>query len=265
MLDLSQTRPQLTFEWPLSLYAGLVEEGMGMQFLMENGVNKVTPGTGGASTNLFAGVAMSYFTMPATAVAVDYVTLDSGTLVSGYASALLSNNPISSSYITAYLSPTLVNNALSMVDGNYEGGTQLTYASATPDASHFTYTSSSPTVFTTASGSAGKVASVVYRYNLTVTQAMALTGTGVAGGVGGPSGAGNTAAAVTGTIGIIQKGIVFTNMFDVTANWGATDVANITLATGGNFQIGGTGAAVNANVFQLPSASSPFLGLYLRG
>lgn len=247
-LDLSQTRPQLTAEWPLSLLAGSVEEGQGLQFLIENGTNVVTPGTGAANTNIFAGVALSYFTSPTTGVAVDVVTLDSS------GNGVLSNTPVSSSVISAFLSPTLDTGTGDLQDGQYVGGTALSWVTSAPDATHFTFTG---TAFSSNASNTGLVVKVIYRYTLTAQQAAALVGDGIAGHT--------VPSDVTGTIGVIQRGIVFTSNFDVSANWGAADISTIKLATNGLFQVGGTGASVNADVYSVPSASSPYLGLYLRG
>lgn len=232
MIQLSQSRIQLTKEQPLSANAATIEEGMGLQWVMENGQNYVTPGTG--ASGVFAGIAWGYFMRPSSAVKVETFTV-----------------PTTAPYtVTLNQSPNAVS-SVSVVSG----GAQFTYEATTLGAAgEFMVGGTNNQTVTFDAANAGAVVTVTYRYNLTVLQAEQFTGDGYTL---------NPPANVTGTIGVIQKGTVFVSNFDTSVFWGSGTVTSITLGANGIFTVGGTGASVNANVFSAPTADVPYLGLEL--
>ncbi len=228
-LQLSATRIQLSMEVPLSPNAAQIEEGQALQWTSMNGQNYVTQGTGTAGQ--FAGVAFGYFMRPNTGVVVDTLTV-----------------PATAPYtVTLSQSPNNVA-AVSVVSGS----TQFTQVTSLTAASQYTIGGSNNQTLTFDSANAGATVTVTYRMNLTVFQAEMYTGDGYI--VNAPSN-------VTGTIGVIQKGVVMTSNFDTSVYWGAGNINNITCAAGGYFTTGGSGAAVNATVYSVPTQDMPYLGL----
>lgn len=247
MLDNSYSRIQINAELPLSDVTLPVEEGMALQYVVENGVNKVTRATGAATSNLFAGVAMSYFRSPTQAPAVDVLTVDPTTYT-----VTLSQTPTAAAAI-------LVKNVFIPTSGNTSpigGSTVYTYdtGAVAPASGHY-IVSAGLTTLTFNANSAGQQVYVVYLYALTAQQAAALVGDGILA---------TQASDVTGTIGVIQRGIVYTSNYDPVQDWGATDINNITIAAGGIFTRGGTGAPCpRVLVHTVPTGDQPFLGLML--
>ena len=98
---------------------------------------------------------------------------------------------------------------------------------------------------------AGAEISVVYKYEMSVTQARARYGDVQPGGYAG---------AVVGQIGQFKRGIIYTSEFDASADWAAATA--IKLAANGQLtDQSGTGEAISAVVVALPSQDYPFLGI----
>lgn len=76
---------------------------------------------------------------------------------------------------------------------------------------------------------------------------------------------GNNAPQAFGQIGIITEGIVYTDQYDASVNWGTvTDATPIKGGANGKFTVGGTGCICRGvQVKEVPSADNPFLGLTL--
>jgi hypothetical protein len=237
MIELSFSRFQLSMELPLFPQSGTFDEGTGLEFVMSGTQNFLQPGSGTANA-VFAGVAMNVYQRPSTMVFVD--TLVIPTTGTNALTVTLTQIPLS----TAVVSASIGNVAL----------TQSGSASAT-NVYSIGGTNNQTLTFNAAQG--GATVTVIYRYNITVPQAELFVGDGVAGGF--------SPSTITGTVGLIQKGIVFVSNFDTSKFWGAGNISNITLASGGLFTIGGAGAAVPATVYQTPSTDIPFLGLYFKG
>lgn len=232
MLDVSNTRPGTSTELPVYSLAGAVEEGVALIHIPEGGLGKVQPSTGGANTNIFAGVALGYYTLPTQGVRVEEITVPSGA-------------PYTVTLKAAPLAPSTG----MLVKHN---ATVYTYDAAADATGEYAVADK---VITFNSADANKKVVVTYRYTLSLQEALALTGDGVPGAV--------APAAVTQTIGVIQKGVVYTDKFDTNDDWAAADIADIKAGANGFFQRGGTGAAVRGYVVHVPSADKPFLGLYI--
>lgn len=230
MIQLSQSRIQLSMEQPLYINSTQVEEGQALQWINENGQAMVTPGTGTAGT--FAGIAFGYFMRPSTSAQVDVLTVPT---TAPY-TITLSQAPNNTAAMTVVYGSTVYAQTVGTLTGNeYSiGGTNnqtLTFPST----------------------AAGLTFTVTYRFNLSILQAEMFTGDGYI--VNAPSN-------VTGTIGVIQKGVIFTSNFDTSIYWGG--VSSITVGAGGIFTSGGSGATVQATVFSQPTTDVPYLGLNLQ-
>lgn len=99
---------------------------------------------------------------------------------------------------------------------------------------------------------AGNTVTVTYQYALTVVQARALQGDVQPGGYVG---------AYVGQIGLIKRGLIYTDQFNAGVNWAA--VVQIKLAANGQItDQSGTGTTIaGAYVVALPNQDVPFLGL----
>lgn len=260
MLDLSRCKPELTIEMPISTFAQPLKRAWACSLSWKTVRTRLPLAPAQPILNLFCGVALSYFANTTQAPFVDILTVDPNAYT-----VTLSQIPTAATSI-------LVKNVIANPDGyppQIGGATVFQYDTGTtaPASGHFIVASN---VLTFNANMAGQQVIVTYRYNLSAAQAQFLIGTGVVG---------NTMASdVTGTIGIIQKGIVYTTDFNTANDWGAADLGTapggtnsyISLGANGLFQVSisdgtPTGAPVNATVYEVPSADQPFLGLYLRG
>jgi hypothetical protein len=233
MLELSFSRIQLSMEIPLSANSAALDEGTALEYVMNpngNGQNVVQAGTGTANA-VHAGAALSVFTRPSTMVYVDVLPVGTNPYT-----VVLSQTPTAATVVTVTI-----------------GGVAYTYGAGTPGATGFQVNGN---VLTFNSAASGLTATVTYRYNITVAQAEMFVGDGVAGGY--------SPSAVTGTIGVIQRGVIFTSDFDTSKYCGAGNVSNITVGAGGLYTVGGAGAPVVGTVIQIPTGDIPFLGLFIR-
>ena len=245
MLDLSLTKILLSQEMPLLLTSAAFGEGTGLEFAWgssQSGTgtptgagNVVQPGSG--SSAVYAGTAMSVFTRPSTGVWVDTLVVGSTT-----PTVTLSQVPTAASVISVTLSTVT--------------GTQFTQTASGPSSTQYVVGGTNNQTLTFNSSNAGATVVVTYRYALTVQQAEMFVGDGVAGGY--------SPSSVTNSVGVIERGIVFTSDFNTAAYWGAGNVSTVALASGGLYTIGGSGASVSGTVYQVPTVDIPFLGLYVK-
>lgn len=233
MLDLTRTRIENSMTFPISSLTNGFEDGTALNGIFSNGVREAGLTANPANTDLFVGVSFMCFTTPTTYVQVDQITVPSA---SPY-TATLTYTPDGSDYSASYesdntaLTETTVANIAAAGDYNITGST-ITFDSA----------------------DAGKIVNVQYRYKLTVQQAQTLAGVGVPGGV--------YPSSVTRSIGVIQRGLIYTSQYDTTVDWGS--VTSIKCANGLFTDSSATGAPVTGYVHELPSATQPTLGLMIR-
>lgn len=92
-----------------------------------------------------------------------------------------------------------------------------------------------------------------YKFAVTAMESMQLQGDIYPGGAAG---------LVVGQVGVVKNGTVFTSEFDTTQNW---NVADPVVKTGvdGQFTLTSSAAAINGFVVNVPSSTSPYLGLNL--
>jgi len=231
MISVSRSRWVGIDSWagqPLYSLAPAVEEGMALCGVMEAGLFKSTILAAPGGTDIFQGLAYNYYTAPATLVNVETITVPSG---SPY-TVTLTNLPIAGT-----------------TDLLAKDSTGQVYAfNALHAANQYAVTGS---VVTFDASAAGKVVTFTYSYAPTVQQVQYLFGDGVAGHT--------TAAAVTGTIGLIRRGLVYTSNFDPVVDW-ATNPA-IKVLPNGIIGSSGSGPTIPGYVYEVPSADSPFLGI----
>jgi hypothetical protein len=242
MLELSLTKILLSQELPLYVNAAAFDEGTALEFVMGTtqantgspvGAGNVVQPTSGTSA-FYAGCALNVFTRPSTGVWVD--TLVVGSTVP---TVTLTQVPTATTTVSVVLS-----------------GAQLTQVGSAPTSAQYTIGGTNNQTLTFNAANAGQTVVVTYRYALTVQQAEIFVGDGVAGGY--------SPSTVTGTVGSIERGIVFTSDFNTSVYWGAGNVTNITGAAGGLYTTGGSGAAVTGTVYQIPTQDIPFLGIYFK-
>jgi hypothetical protein len=213
---------------PIYSLSAKIEEGMALCYIQEGGLGKVFVQPTVAGTDVFMGFAYSYFIAPATLVAVETYTVPSSVAYT----VTLNNTP---------LSPT--------TDMLVKDSTGSTYVyNASPTGDEFSVSGATLTFPSTA---AGAVVTVTYAYNPTVVQVEYLFGDGVAGQT--------TAAAVTGTIGLIRRGILYTSNFDPVVDWSTNPAMKV--INGGLIGTGGSGASIPGYVVEVPSTDSPYLGI----
>lgn len=98
---------------------------------------------------------------------------------------------------------------------------------------------------------AGDQVTVTYKYPLSVVQARALYGDVQPGGYSG---------AYLQQIGLLKRGVVYTDQFDASKNWAAA--TGVKAAAGGQVtDQSGAGIALPAQIVGLPSAETAYLGL----
>lgn len=233
MISISRSRWAGIDSWAgqgLYSLAPAVEEGMALCGIMETGLLKSTVLANPGNTDVFMGLAYNYYTSPTQLVAVETFTVPSAP---GPYTVLLTNTPIAGT-----------------TDLLAKDATNQVYAfNAAHGANQYALTAGNLITFD--SSAAGAVVTFTYLYSPTAQQIAALFGDGVAGHT--------TAAAVTGTIGLIRRGLVYITNFDPVVDW-STNPAMKVIANG---LVGttGSGPTIPGYVYEVPSADSPYLGI----
>ena len=237
MLDSIQSRWMTLDSWggcPLYSLSQPVEEGMMLcGGVFENGqqaASVVAAPT--AAANPFMGVAFSYYTAPNTLVAVETYTVPAAP------------GPYTVAINSAALNPTT---GISVKDN--ANGTLYTY-NATAGAGNFQV---SGNVLTFNAAQAGRSITVTYAYAPTVSQVQQAVGDGYIGSV--------KPSDVTGTIGLIRRGIIFTSNFNPGVDYSQP---GLTLYVGPNGIIDPTyttGPVIPGYVYGLPNADFATLGI----
>lgn len=224
MLNLTACRINRSDELPLDPTAILTSVGCA---LVQGSVGTVKPGTGGAG-ELFVGVSLSQPLSLLNFPKTETLVTNAGATVT------LAKAPIAG---TLRVIATELGSALTVGD---------------PTTVSTTY-SISGQVITVHASRVGKSETVFYHFAPTVAEARTLQGDTQPGGA---------ASLTTGTVGVIQAGLVVTTEYDTTVDW---TTANPVVKVGANarFTIGGSGAVVpNAQVRQVPSSTDGMLSLY---
>jgi hypothetical protein len=224
MLYFPQGKAYISQEFPVATGASVAAEGLALVASTTGGVFGVAP-SAGSSGEKFVGVSVSMqMTITSLARAEEYV-VPAGNVVT--------------------LDRTPTGGTVSVYD--------LTSAAVVPASGGGAWSLSGKTLTLTAT-ELGHSILVRYKYAPTAAESQLIQGDIYPGGAAG---------FVTGSVGVIKNGTVFTSEFDTTINWNA---ANPTVTTGasGQFTVGGSGAVVPCVVVNVPSADSPYLGLNLN-
>jgi len=231
MMSVSRSRWLGIDSWagqPLYSLAPAIEEGMALCAVMENGFSCATILSSPGSSDIFLGFAYNYYTRPTQLIAVETFTVPASP---GPYTITLSNTPLNPT--TGVLVKDASNNVFP-----YD---------STPDGTDYNI---SGTTLTFNAADAGKVVTVTYAYSPSAAQIQYAFGDAFANA---------SASAVTGTIGLIRRGLIYTTNFDPVQDY----LTNPTLRVQANGMVGvgGSGPLVNGYVYEVPSADNPYLGI----
>lgn len=225
MIYFPQTKGYVSQEFAVAPAATITAEGQALVNSLVGGIFGVKPSTG-ASGESFVGLAVS-----------QQITIGSVSRVEEYVV------PVSN---VVTLSRTPSSGTVSVYDKT---------AGAVVPASGGGAWSLTGTTLTLTSTQTGHEIAVYFKYVASANEARLLQGDVYPGGA-----AGN----VVGQVGVIKNGTIFTSEFDTTVDWNQTNPA-VTLGANGQLTIGGSGTVVQCSIVSVPSATSPFLGVNLRG
>lgn len=229
MLYANLTRPVDSYEYNiLSTVSPTFEEGTPLVAQMDiGGVMAVAPALG-ASGEIFVGVSWSQVPVATTGIYIDtFIVSTAGGSVS------LSRKPVTGTAINAKF-------------GSNPGA--LTVAGV-PAAGQAQFTG--PQTITFNSADAGTLVTIQYRYSLSLAQAQEIYG----------ERAGQPAQTYLQSVGVIRRGIVYTDNIDSGTDWSQVG-SNIYLGAG---IFTGTSGGVKLNsayIVQVPTPDYPWLGLY---
>lgn len=228
MLQLANTRFGSTFNRPVATGATIWTEGTALSYVMENGQAKVRPSLGVAG-EVFAGVSMSRNSQSRRLTEILTIPV-----------------PVSAPYV--------VNLPHQPNDGELavRGFTLITTAPAAGEVL------ANGRVLTFNAADAGKTVEVALAFTPTVLESVMASGNDPVGGL--PS-------AAVGVVGVIKEGDIFTDQFDVTADWigNGVDPVPVYLGENGLFTTKTGGSLLGSvTILQVPVSGSAFLGLSIR-
>lgn len=238
MLDHTRSRWAGIDSWagqPLYSLAPAIEEGMALTAVMENGHQAANVAAAPGGTDVFLGFSFGYYTRPVSLVAVETYTVPAGG-----GTIALANSPLngaSGAGLRVY---------------NNTAGSAITY-NATAGTGVYQIGGTGNQTLTFNAAQAGASVTVTYAYSPTVIQAQAMVGDGAYFGSAQPS-------DVTGTIGLIRRGLIYTSNFDPAIDFTAVNAA-LKVGANGIVSTAGSGPAINGLVYELPTADFPFLGI----
>ena len=233
MLDIANTR---FFQWTEKPIANdetikNMVEGSPLVAVMENGVGKVSLGTG-SDGELFEGFAFAGYVRPNAFPKIEKFEIDAENLA-----VVLAKKPVGEEVMV------------------YIAGAKASVATSGSAAAGAPVFDAEANTITFAANDAGKEAKIVYRYDVTIAEARALAGDGYPGGF--------ILSELGGTIGVIHQGQVATDQYDIASDWTAAN-PDIRVNADGQVAVGGTGAKIpNARVLMAPGVESAFLVLQL--
>lgn len=233
MLKLSLSDIRISRTVPVVAGVLNLEEGVGLNVIMQNGVAAVQAGVGSANTEVFGGFAISERTFPALfpQLQTTKVALLTGTTYG----ITLTRAPVGS--FRVFYTATNV---------------ALTLGSSTPSAGEYYLTG---TTLSVNSADLAKNVTVQYQYTPTIQDLLAL------GGDNTPTTL-SSMVATAGETGVIEAGTVATSVFDAAVDWTVwTPTIGLKVKAGGVVTIAsGTGATITGGrVVRAPTAEEPFL------
>lgn len=228
MLQLLNTRFGHTFHREVALGHVITTEGVALGYVMENGKAKVRPSTGEAGER-FAGFSLSRNSQAHRLTKVVNAQVPALAPYKITLSHTPNENELRVSGFELTTDPVEAGKVTLV-------GKELEFAAA----------------------DAGKMVEICFAFTPTVLEAVQVAGNDPVGGL--PS-------TGLGTIGVVIEGDVYTDQFDVTADWNGNgrDPVNVYLGAGGllTTKTGGT-LLGNVVVIAVPTAGAAFLGLSVR-
>ena len=221
MLNLNKTRILASKEFAVATGVTINAEGIALMQVMENGVEKCAPASGTSGT--FVGFSYAQVFTEAVRSEVKEYKLDS----SGIHVIELAHEPITGQ-INVY--DTVAGSSLSSGDPSSSPGTFAI------SGRNLTVNVADPTLLV-----------VTMRFSPSLVEAFY---------DGGIASTPLSATDVIGSIGVIQAGEVYTNMFDASIDW--RSVSSVKAKDG---LLSNTGIDTNCKIIEIPSVDSPYLGV----
>lgn len=232
MLDLPRCTLIETYMADTVANIGVLEEGTALVHVLEGGISRVQPSTGGAN-EIFMGMSLGRPTLPVIVPYLETVKVPA----SGAPEVTLARS-LNGSEIRAT---------------RVEGNTRTTLTAGNPGTTANTY-SVSGNKLTFNAADAGKTFDLAYRYAITYQEAIFRYNF---------DGYGYDNRTSIGAIGVVSTGILYTDNYDILSDWaGFTGSTPIKLAPNGRLSLSGNGVAIDGIVMELPSnESGGFLGV----
>lgn len=228
---LGRTKIKRSKEIPVQTGEVVTDEGMALVRAMENGEEVVKPATGGDGSE-FKGFSYGHVFTPATLSLVEeYVVPDGGGEVK------VAKMPLSGQYMVFD-----VTDSVELTETTDSVG-------AVSDGTYYL----DDRTFTFDSAQGGHTVKIQYRYSPLAFEIMMQSNINIYT---------TTPTEYLGSIGVIELGDVYTNMFDASVNWMAA--TGVKLASGGLFtDHNGDGETIPVTITHYPSTDEPYLGLSL--
>lgn len=235
MLDLN--RSKLVEHYTHSTHSSVasIEEGSALVWQLDGGIGTVRPSVGGGN-EAFAGVAVGRAATP--------------TIVPRYENLVVR----ATSPYTVTLTKIPSGSALRVV-AVASNGTRTVLTVGTPASNAGEYSVANGVV-TVNAALAGTVVEVGYRYAISLQEAIMKYNFHQNG---------SHNVSDIGTIGILNTGTAFTDMFDLTSNWNSwTGATPVYITAGGMFTLTATNnTQTGCKVISVPTSEDAFLGLYV--
>lgn len=230
MLQLANTRFGSTFHRKVATGVTIQTEGVALVYVQENGEAKVRPSQGGTGER-FAGVSLSRNSQSARLTE----ELEVKVPATAPYTVKLAHKPLDGQLRVGALGKAADGDAPASGEFNLAGGDTLVFNA----------------------GQAGSVQRVSLAFTPSYLEAVAAQGNDPVGGL--PS-------TAMGVIGVIKEGDVFTDQYDVTAEWKANEVQDLYISAGGLFTTTATNNTKvgSVTILNVPSVGSGFLGLTIR-
>ena len=239
MIDHIRSRWMTLDSWagqPLYSLAPRVEEGMALCAVMESGHQAATVQASAGANDVFIGFAYSYYTISPTQL----IAVETYTVPTGGGTVTLVNPPLNGA------------NGAGLRVYNTTASSVISY-NGTPGTGVYQIGGTGNQTLTFNAAQAGASVTVTYAYAPTVAQVNAMVGEGTYFGATQPT-------DVTGTIGLIRRGLVYTNQFDPSIDFTAAN-AQVRVGANGLLTTAGVGPLINGLVYELPTSDFPFLGV----
>ena len=235
MLNVNDSVLMTTRNYTLSTSVPFVDEGNAMVGKLENGKLAISPSTG-VGNEAFVGFSIQRGSTPTVVPNVERFVVPA----TGPYTITTSKSRDTASGLGVFLVDLVTNARTPLTAGSAANATEYSVAG---------------NVITVNSAQAGKTVEVLYRYPISLAEAMLKFAFD----------AFQPATASLEVMGVISEGEVYTDRFEFTSDWNSWVPGQaIKLGAGGVVTLGGTGTAINAIVVQVPGVGSGMLGLMVQ-